>query len=283
MAWTWGRSQQTGRVAALVVAVALAAAACSSSGGDGDSAHADATTTTAEAERLTVLVTNDDGVDAPGIDALVEGLLGLGDVDVTVVAPADQRSGTGDQSTEGVIAFEETTTASGYPAVAVDGFPADSVNVALDEVLDEPPDVVISGINSAPNLANLVHLSGTVGAAREAVRRGVPALASSQGQGEPPDYASGVEQVLAWLEDHRDDLLAGTATVQIWNLNIPTCPTGEVRAIVEVPTHTATDLSFEVVDCTSGLEDPIHDVDAFVNGFAPLAVLDPELTGVPAP
>ena len=278
----WRRG--SGRIVALLVAGALVTAACSSDGGGGDGAEgADATTTTTDVEPLSVLVTNDDGVDAPGLDALVEGLDAVGDVHITVVAPADQRSGTSDQTTDGPVATEETTTASGFPAVAVDGFPADSVIVGLDEVVDEPPDLVISGINSSPNLEGLVHLSGTVGAAREAVRLGFPALAASQGAGEPPDYEAGVEQVIAWLEDHRDDLLAGTAELQIYNLNIPTCPEGEVRGIVEVPTHPGTDLSFELVDCTSTLEDPANDVEAFINGFAPLAILDPDLTGVPVP
>ena len=82
---------------------------------------------------MRVLVTNDDGVKAPGIDVLVTALRKMANVDVTVVAPAQDESGTGDRVTPGraSLGASKSETASGYPAVAVKGFPADAVLWAL--------------------------------------------------------------------------------------------------------------------------------------------------------
>lgn len=107
---------------------------------------------------LRILITNDDGVGAPGIDAMVEGLRGDPRNDVTVCAPAEERSSTGDQTTPTPPPLQatETTTASGYPATAVDGFPADSVLYALENLYrDSTPHVVLSGINAGQNVGDI--------------------------------------------------------------------------------------------------------------------------------
>ncbi|HMF04563.1 MAG TPA: 5'/3'-nucleotidase SurE, partial [Acidimicrobiia bacterium] len=79
---------------------------------------------------LQVLVTNDDGIAAPGIDALVQGLRKIKGVKVTVVAPAENKSGSSDTTTPGPLTTTQATTTSGYPAIAVNGYPADTVNFA---------------------------------------------------------------------------------------------------------------------------------------------------------
>jgi 5'-nucleotidase len=150
------------------------------------------TTTTAADESaapLDILVTNDDGFAAPGIDTLVEALRQVEGVTVTVVAPAAEQSGTGGNTTPGALVTTAGTTASGFEATAVQGFPSDAIRVGLED-LGLQPDLVISGINSAQNLGPVVDASGTVGAARAAVRAGVPALAVSSGTAEAPDYAA---------------------------------------------------------------------------------------------
>ena len=235
------------------------------------------TSTTAAPAPLTVLVTNDDGVSAPGIDALVEALRDDDGLELVVVAPAENQSGSGDQTTEGAAA-SPAATASGYEAVQVDGRPADAVNHALDVVLaDEAPDLVISGINEGQNLGPIVDISGTVGAARTAARRGIPAVAVSQGlppDGAEPDYESGVEAVLAWLDDNRDDLVDGTVV----NINVPTCAVDvDIRGTLEVPTapDDTTGNPVQVADCSSTVADPPTDVAAFNAGF--VAVSDPGL------
>lgn len=275
-----------GRTAVVVLCGAAVAAGCSSEGGDdGGSAAGDTTTsavgnttTSAAPETLDILVSNDDGFAAEGIDSLVQALTELPDTNVTVVAPAENQSGTGGQTTDGELTVTDEETLSGYPATAVQGFPADAVNYGLDEVLDEVPDLVITGINEGQNIGPLTAVSGTVGAASAAAARGIPALASSQGlDASPPDYASGVDEVLAWLDEHRDALLAGDAPVQVDNLNIPSCATGELRGDVEVPV--ATDdggRAINDVDCTSTEEDPVDDIAGFTTGFATISVIEVE-------
>src|ERR1700755_568871 len=105
----------------LVAAVALVPAAA---------ADAKAKTTV---KPLRVLVSNDDGVKAPGIDAVVTALRKLPKVTVTGVAPAANQSGTGGKTTSGALTATKTTPKSGYPAMAVKGSPADSVNYALSK------------------------------------------------------------------------------------------------------------------------------------------------------
>lgn len=275
-----------GRTTVVVLCVAAVAAGCSSDGGDdGDSAAGDTTTsavgnttTSAAAETLDILVSNDDGYQGEGLDAVVQALIELPDTTVTVSAPAEDRTGTGGQSTDGPLTATDEETLSGYPATAVDGFPADSVNFALEEVLDAPPDVVITGLNAGQNMGPLIDASGTVGAARAAVAAGIPALATSQGiDADPPDYASGVQFVLDWVDENRDALIAGDAPVEVTNLNIPSCATGEVRGLVEVPP--ATDMAgrdYNAADCESTEEDPADDVGGFNIGFATIGVIPSE-------
>jgi 5'-nucleotidase len=255
-------------VLAVVTAGALLVAACGDD--DGGSADGSAGTTTTEGPApLDVLVTNDDGFRAEGIDTLVEALRDLPGLEITVVAPAEQQSGTGGNETDGAVASRPGTTRSGYDATAVDGFPSDAVRVALDD-LGLEPDLVISGINEGQNLGPLVDVSGTVGAARAAVRAGVPALAVSQGLGSPPDYATAADLVVDWLGDHRAALAAGDDEADgVVNLNVPTCPTGEVRGTVEVASATEGD-ALGTPDCTGrGTGEPgDDDVSAFLDGYA---------------
>ncbi len=253
--------------------VATAVAVAAGCGDDDDDATPQSgdreTTTTAPAEPLEILVTNDDGVAAEGIDVLVTALTGVEGVEVTVVAPATQQSGTGGSVTEGPLTTNEATTASGYEASAVEGFPADTIRVAFDE-LGLTPDLVVSGINEGQNLGPVVDLSGTVGAARAGVRKGVPALAVSQGIGQDLDYEVAAGLVVDWIEENLDALRAGEVpTDSVANLNVPTCDTGELRGQLDVASATAGD-PLAPSDCTSTAEGFTDDVTAFANGFAAL-------------
>jgi 5'/3'-nucleotidase len=227
---------------------------------------------------LRILVTNDDGVSAPGIDALVTALRKLDRVNVTVVAPATNQSGTSDRTTPGPLTASETTTASGYPAVAVQGYPADTVNFALDGGVPRTPHLVASGVNEGANLGPVVNVSGTVGAARTAVRRGVAGVAVSQGSGEgiSPDYAAGAREVVRWVKEHRKALTKRNPATptDVANINVPTCTTGKVRGLIEVPSATSGDAA-TLSDCTSKQKKPPDDVVAFANGYAALSEVPP--------
>ncbi|HEU5153026.1 MAG TPA: 5'/3'-nucleotidase SurE [Iamia sp.] len=235
----------------------------------------------AAAEPLSILVTNDDGYSAEGIDAVVEALVGAGH-EVEVVAPLEQQSGTGGTFTEGAVESQEEETASGHPALAVAGYPSDSVRVALDE-LEMTPDLVVSGINEGQNVGPLVDISGTIGAARAAVARGVPALALSASTGPfAAGYEAGAGLMLTWIEEHAAALAAGEAPVEVTSINVPSCAEGEPEELVEVPVGTGGDVLAES-DCTSDLTDPADDVEGLNHGFPTLTVVPAEPATPPQP
>jgi 5'-nucleotidase len=162
-------------------------------------------------------------------------------------------------------------TASGYPATSVVGKPADAVIAAL-EALHLQPDVVISGTNLGQNFGPFSKLSGTVGAALTAARRGIPALASSADL-KSPDFRSASRLVVDWVKQHRAELLSGKAAATVTSLNVPTCPGGP-RGVVDEPT--ATDFGDRKptdVDCASTTDKASFgdDVDAYLNGYAALS------------
>ena len=243
--------------------------------------------TAAASTTLRILVTDDDGVGAAGIDAVVEGLRKLPDTEVTVVAPLTNQSGTGGKTTDGPLTVTDATTASGYKAKAVAGFPADTIVWAIDQDgIAQRPHVVVSGINIGQNVGPVSEISGTVGAARAAATRGIPALASSQGLAATLDFPSGVKLVTEWVEKHRAELLASTTTgsspkgAPVFNLNVPTCVTGTLRPLVEVPV--ATDLAGRDIatsDCVTPFADPKDDIDAFIHGYPSLSPLTPKPAG----
>jgi 5'-nucleotidase len=130
-----------------------------------------------------ILVTNDDGVHAPGIRALVSALAGLGEV--WIVAPDREASA----SSQSLTLKHPLRAEKIEPGVfAVDGTPADCVNLAIVKLLPRRPAVVVSGINRGGNLGDDIFYSGTVGAAREATFFGVHAIAVSLAARADLDY-----------------------------------------------------------------------------------------------
>jgi 5'-nucleotidase len=129
--------------------------------------------------------------------------------------------------------------------------------------------VVLSGDNQGANIGPLTNVSGTIGAAKAAAARGIPALASSQGIATDPDYATGARLVVEWVQKHRAELLAGTAPVEVTSLNIPTCTSGTLRGEVEVPIAAdAAGRELFTSNCASTVANPVDDIEAFSNGFA---------------
>lgn len=236
------------------------------------------TTTTTAPETLRILVSNDDGIGSEGLDVLVRGLMELPNVEVSVVAPAENKSGSGDTTTPGGAAYTDGATASGKEGTAVAGFPADTVDVALDE-LGLEPHVVVSGVNEGQNIGPLASISGTVGVARAAIRRGVPAIAASAGAAfDEAQFRVAVDMVTQWIEDHRAALVAGEGgTEDAVSINVPVCPPEKMGDPVEVPlaARFPDGANPFVSRCDLAGPAPTDDYQALVAGF-------PALTEVPA-
>ncbi|MFZ0636544.1 MAG: 5'/3'-nucleotidase SurE [Candidatus Acidiferrales bacterium] len=121
-----------------------------------------------------IVVTNDDGIAAPGLRALVKELDGLGTI--SVVAPSRERSAAAQSLTLRQPIYCEQVAEREW---SVDGTPADAMIIALHTLFPRPPDLVISGINRGGNLGENIYYSGTVGAAMEAAINHIPAVAIS--------------------------------------------------------------------------------------------------------
>lgn len=127
---------------------------------------------------MKILISNDDGVDAPGILAAKQAVEDL--ADVTVVAPDKNNSSIGRRITLFKhLKIDSCRLEDESPAYSVSGTPADSVIVGVDYLMDERPDLVITGINQGVNISCDITSSGTVCAALEAVSLGIPAIAVS--------------------------------------------------------------------------------------------------------
>jgi len=256
-----------------VVFVLLLLGACSS---DTKPSPAASSSSSSAPRVLQILVSNDDGVASEGIDALVQALVAEQDVAVTVVAPAENQSGTGGKTSPAPVTAHDAVTISGHRAVAVDGFPADAVLYGLTTVLHEPPDLVITGTNAGQNIGPFIDISGTVGAARAAAQRGVPALAVSAGLADEIDFQTASQLAVEWLRGHRGALVAGgPPPTTLSNLNAPSCTIGHVRGIAEVTPDPSVpaEQALASSDCTSTIVQPPTDVAAFLDGFATLSQL----------
>jgi 5'-nucleotidase len=185
--------------------------------------------------RVKVLLTNDDGIGASGLHALRRALLEIDGLDVHVVAPHTNRSGTARSiTTRSPIWVEEVTFDDGESGFATEGTPVDCVRFAdLGLLGEERPDLIVSGINHGSNLGDDVTYSGTVAAAFEGIVLGIPAIAVSQQAGiggmgyagREFDFtasATVAREVVARLVDN--PLPDGT----LLNIN---CPAGEATGI----------------------------------------------------
>ncbi len=177
---------------------------------------------------LRILVSNDDGIDAPGIYVLVQELKKVGSV--TVVAPDKQQSAVGHAITMNfplrAKEFKKDGVFFGY---AVEGTPADSVKLAVKALLKEKPDVLVSGVNHGANTAISIIYSGTVSAATEGTILGIPSIAVSLTTYGPPDfrYAAKFARKLVLLVA-RKGLPEGT----LLNVNVPPIPEKEIQGVV---------------------------------------------------
>jgi 5'/3'-nucleotidase SurE len=220
------------------------------------------------AAALDLLVTNDDGVDSPGLAALQTALAAAGH-NVTVVAPADQQSGKGGSINTEVFDFAVgggtmALVNRGGGVWSLAGTPADCVKAGLDVVLQGvAPDLVVSGLNSGQNIGKPgSNASGTEGAALQAVFRGIPSIAGSVGLdiSESPDFPSTqaayapasafIVDVIAALEAQPGDSLM-PERVNMLNINFPV-PYGDIQGVAITRLGNGGDLELPLFDPSQG-------------------------------
>jgi 5'-nucleotidase len=166
---------------------------------------------------MRVLLTNDDGITATGLNALRRALLELADIDLEVIAPDSNRSATGRAVTlHDPLWVEEVEFGDGTNGFATDGTPVDCVRFASLGLIEAPPELIVSGINHGANLGDDITYSGTVAAALEGIMLGIPALAVSLVRG--GDFAP-LAAFVARLVDELDEVPMPQGT--LLNVNGP--------------------------------------------------------------
>jgi 5'-nucleotidase len=168
-----------------------------------------------------ILVSNDDGIHAPGIKALAGALESAGEI--SVMAPLTEQSATSHSLTlHRPLRIREM----GERTYAVEGTPTDCVLVGVRKFLEHQPDLVASGINQGPNMGEDVIYSGTVAAAMEGALLGIPAVAFSLASWEYADFAPAAEIARRLVTRFLEIPLPSRLLV---NVNIPPLPADQIR------------------------------------------------------
>lgn len=178
---------------------------------------------------MKILLANDDGIYAPGLAAMEKALQAIGDV--TVIAPATEQSGVGHSITFlSPLVCKEIYDGDRRRGYAVEGSPADCVKLGVVELMDERPDLIVSGINGGLNAGINVLYSGTVGAAIEGAFFGITSIAVSLEWDEHARFDRAAEmarQIISQILEHK------SSSPRLYNLNIPTpatkLPPGEAE------------------------------------------------------
>lgn len=180
---------------------------------------------------MRILLTNDDGIYAPGLSAMYAELIKLGQVEVA--APAANQSGVGHSITYLTpLIVQEVFLHDQHYGWEIAGSPADCVKLAMLELCPEPPDLIVSGINSGANAGINVLYSGTVAAAIEGAFFGVMSIAVSLAMNPHPNYERSARQardlIQQLLERHH-------GVAQLWNINFPESTVAGPRGVRVLP------------------------------------------------
>lgn len=174
-----------------------------------------------------ILITNDDGIFAPGIRALWEAMCEIGDP--IVIAPDTEQSAVGHAITlTDPLRVVPVRRSGGFEGFAVSGTPSDCTKIAIKSILDEKPDLLISGINSGSNVGNNIIYSGTISAATEGTMLGIPSIAISLDSYKSDDYRVAK---MAAIDMANHVLRHGVPQGTLLNVNIPYCLPGEIKGV----------------------------------------------------
>lgn len=235
-----------------------------------------------------ILLTNDDGIFAPGLAAIYKRLTRLGRV--TVAAPSDVQSGAGHAISLTEIRCRRVNIEGLFEGYSVDGSPADCVKLALNQLVsaDDPVDLVVSGMNHGANVGINIFYSGTVAGAIEAAFYSLPAIAVSAAFDDPMDFEAAADHAFAVVQQLAD-LPAG----RVANLNIPRLSKGTPKGVLIAPQSThgfdekyqarTDDTGQRVYQLTGGHHRDPHDggwtdTTGLIAGYITLTCLRQELT-----
>jgi len=172
---------------------------------------------------MKILVSNDDGYLAPGLNILVDNLKKI--ASVVVVAPDKNKSG----SSSSLSLNKGITVNKINPMLySVEGTPTDCVHIALTGLISFKPDMVISGINDGANMGDDTIYSGTVGAAMEGFLLGIPSIAVSMGNSEPKHFETAAKVILDLVERHNKQ---PHNNVTLLNINVPDVPYSDIKGL----------------------------------------------------
>jgi 5'-nucleotidase len=181
---------------------------------------------------MNILLTNDDGIFAPGLAAIYKELVNIGDV--TVVAPADSRSGTSHSVTfHQPLVCNKVDINGQFTGYSVQGSPADCVKLTRMQLHDGPIDLLVAGINNGANIGINVYYSGTVAAAMEAAFLKIPAVAMSLAAEEQMDFERAASYCAKILKN-----VMPVKSGDVININIPQLSKGEPKGVKVVPQST---------------------------------------------
>ena len=234
---------------------------------------------------MNILLTNDDGINAPGLSAMYKVLAGIGDV--SVVAPAAGRSGMSHSVTFNRPIVASKVDVNGlFTGFSIEGSPADCVKLAVMQLCEKPIDLLVAGINNGANAGINVYYSGTVAAAMEGVLLGIPSVATSVAAEERMDYDSAASYCIQIIKQ-----LMPIKPGVVVNINIPLLSRGRPKGIKVVPqsnkafdeyyipqTDEKGQTVFQLAGQPHPLEDPQADIVAIMEGYASVTALAPDMT-----
>jgi 5'-nucleotidase len=234
---------------------------------------------------MQILLTNDDGIFAPGLAAIYKELVEIGNV--TVVAPADSRSGTSHSVTfDGPLVCNKVDINGRFTGFSVQGSPADCVKLACLQLCKQPIDLLVAGINNGANAGINIYYSGTVAAAMEGAFLKVPAVATSLVVDEKMDFEKAAEYCVKIIKK-----LLPLESGYVVNINIPQLSKGKPKGVKVVPQSTGgfhehyTTSKNEQGQTVFRLAGGLHrdeqnptDVTSLADGFITITALAPGMT-----
>lgn len=249
---------------------------------------------------VTVLVTNDDGVDAPGMNVLVQTLENIPEItEIYVVVPLEDQSGSGNRtSSERAWDVNDVETyaiqQSKIEAVAVPGYPSDAVRYALD-ILKLKPNITISGINRGANFGILACISGTVGAARTSALSGIPSIAVSQETPWSADvnttsFEPSRKVIENFLQQNLNTILTNFSVESpvLFNINVPQVKKFRKpasKSTILVPSQIQTDIELPKAYISTARAPPniSDDTTGVANGYATITPISADFANMKCP